>query len=90
MASTITFSFGIEKNNGLWLCWEAKMDKGQIEAPGEKGEEASESALAIADAIYAGLTEIARAIDRVARELGDGDMEPREPDTYLDGTPRGE
>lgn len=52
-------------------------------------EEASEDALAIADAIYAGLSELARSIDRFTAAFnGDGEPEQdRLGETYLDGSP---
>jgi hypothetical protein len=52
--------------------------------------EASGDTIVIADAIYAGLAEIAGAIREVAKALaGDEVGEPDESEVYLDGTRKG-
>lgn len=53
----------------------------------EKEIKPSDDAIAIADAIFAGLTEIARAIDRYRESMNtDEDGEPVLSTTYLDGS----
>lgn len=60
------------------------MDKEEI----AEGEGATESSLAIADAIYAGFIEVARSIDRFTTAFnGDGEPEPERLNRYLDGSP---
>lgn len=48
--------------------------------------EASGDALVIADAIYAGLSEIAKAIKSMNEDIGSDYGEPEVAETYLDGT----
>lgn len=64
---------------------EAGMDKKEVQSS-EEAAEISGDALAIADAIFAGLTEIAGAIRELSRSINNEEQEaPAEKETYLDG-----
>lgn len=78
-----------EKIHGLHRLREEKemAERANGEVSQETGIEASGDAIAIADSIYAGLTEIARAITLLAKNGSVDEEEPVLPRTYLDGSP---
>lgn len=63
------------------------MDEKEAERGGG-AVEASGDAIVIGESIYAGLSEIAGAIEKLAKALTGDDEPPVESETYLDGKPR--